>query len=125
MMVLTVDEFDKREEAQLTNSILKLEELIDRKLLEHGFVDWPELYVHINYAGSETFNHTALGLAMRELSESDRQVVRQKIVNDYIKAGWHASWDAITISTHNSRIFRSDKIETRTTYVLDINKVGD
>lgn len=30
MMVLTVDEFNKRKEAQLTNSILKLEELIDR-----------------------------------------------------------------------------------------------
>lgn len=122
MMVSTVDEFNKRKGAQLTNSILKLEELIDRKLLEHGFTNWPELYVHINYAGSETFNHTALGLTMCELPKSDRQVVRQKIVNDYIKAGWHAGWDAITISAHNSRSFRSDKIETRTTYVLEINK---
>lgn len=121
-MVLSVSEYDKYRESRLTNYVLKLEELIDRKLSEQGLVDWPEMYVYTDCVASEKFSHTTLGLTLCELNKSDRSTVRKRIVNDYVNAGWHVAWDRVQITTRNSRIFRSDEVETRTTHVLKINK---
>lgn len=121
-MVLSVSEYDKYRESRLTNYVVKLEELIDRKLSEQGLVDWPEMYVYVDCVASEKFSHTTLGLTMCELNKSDRSTIRKRIINDYVKAGWHATWDCVQITTRNSRIFRSDKVETRTTHVLKIDK---
>lgn len=121
-MVLSVDEYDKYKESRLTNYVVKLEELIDRKLSEQGLVDWPEMYVYVDCVASEKFSHTTLGLTLCELNKSDRATVRKRIINDYAKAGWHVTWDNVQITTRNSRIFRSDKVETCTTHVLKINK---
>lgn len=121
-MVLSVGEYDKYKESRLINYVLKLEELIDRKLSEQGLVDWPEMYVHTVYTGREEFNHTTLGLTMCELNKSDRTAIRKRVINDYVQAGWHVTWSCVQITAHNSRIFRSDKVETCTTHVLKINK---
>lgn len=123
-MVLFVSEYDKYKESRLTNYVVKLEELIDRKLSEQGLVDWPEMYVYVDCVASERFSHTTLGLTMCELNKSDRATIRKRIINDYVKAGWYATWDRVQITTRNSRIFRRDKVETRATYALKITK-GD